>query len=403
MKILRGSRPTFSIIIPTYNRAHLLPLAVKSVLHQTFDDFEIVISNGGSTDNTREVVAEFADPRIRYFESDSRLPVSENYQKGFDNATGEYITFLSDDDAYVPELLSSVKTVIDRYGAEIVGYDYCTYFHSETTSNGRKIAGNTLVTSPSSGKVTLFSKDQAIDQVLARFGLRDTSIDPSFACPYLSNATYRRTVFEELLKKRPNLFNTVPPDMYLSVAVFFAATSYHCLDKQLLVWSNWEENSTASVERSKSNVRKHYERLLGDKTLEHTPIKTPLALNCTANAILEALADHDPDGNRVDWGSYFVAILENISFLKSLGIDVSTDEKEFEQVLADQPEAVRLHVSKFVSSPIYKIKAILFALVPAVGRQIRAVVTRHRFRTDVISSGEDEGFSDILGACRFVS
>ena len=58
--------PTVSVIIPTYNRAHLVGRAIRSVLNQTFQDFEIIVVDDGSTDNTEEVVKGFNDPRIRY-------------------------------------------------------------------------------------------------------------------------------------------------------------------------------------------------------------------------------------------------------------------------------------------------------------------------------------------------
>jgi len=57
--------PTVSVIIPTYNRAHLVGRAIRSVLNQTFQDFEIIVVDDGSTDNTEEVVKSFNDPRIR--------------------------------------------------------------------------------------------------------------------------------------------------------------------------------------------------------------------------------------------------------------------------------------------------------------------------------------------------
>jgi glycosyltransferase involved in cell wall biosynthesis len=64
-----NSNPTVSIIIPTYNRAKLLPRSIKSVLNQTFQNFELIIVNDGSTDNTKEIVEKFKkkDERIKCF------------------------------------------------------------------------------------------------------------------------------------------------------------------------------------------------------------------------------------------------------------------------------------------------------------------------------------------------
>ena len=94
------TQPLVSVIIPTYNRADLLPRAVHSVLLQTYSNLEIIIVDDCSTDNTQEIVEAFADKRIRYIcnKKNSWPCVSRN--RGLDFATGEYINFLDDDDEF---------------------------------------------------------------------------------------------------------------------------------------------------------------------------------------------------------------------------------------------------------------------------------------------------------------
>lgn len=98
--------PRVSVIISTYDRAALLPRAVNSVLAQTFSDYELIIVDDCSSDDTQEVIAEFTDPRIRSVrhKENRGLPASRN--TGVRNAKGEYIAFLDDDDEYTPERLS---------------------------------------------------------------------------------------------------------------------------------------------------------------------------------------------------------------------------------------------------------------------------------------------------------
>ena len=63
----------FTVIITTYNRANLVATAVKSVIHQTFQDFELIIVDDASTDGTEKIIKQFEDSRIRYFKNESNL------------------------------------------------------------------------------------------------------------------------------------------------------------------------------------------------------------------------------------------------------------------------------------------------------------------------------------------
>ncbi len=99
--------PRFSVIIPTLNRAHLLQVAMRSVLAQTWSDFELVIVDDGSTDDTAAVVGAFDDPRIRY-RPQAQAGVSAARNAGAAAACGEFLVFLDSDDE-----LSS--TALERY------------------------------------------------------------------------------------------------------------------------------------------------------------------------------------------------------------------------------------------------------------------------------------------------
>jgi glycosyltransferase involved in cell wall biosynthesis len=123
--------PFFSIILPTFNRAHLLKRALDSVLSQSFTDWELLIVDDGSSDNTREVVQIYLlDPRISYsFEVNSGPAMARN--RGIASARGEYITFIDSDDEYLPEhlqtrydLLKESDIELLHGGLEIIGNPY---------------------------------------------------------------------------------------------------------------------------------------------------------------------------------------------------------------------------------------------------------------------------------------
>lgn len=107
-------RPLVSIIVPTYNRAHLLPRAVGGVLAQTYDRFELLIIDDCSTDNTAEVVEGFGDARIRYIRQPKNGGVSAARNRGLREAKGELIAFLDSDDEWVPEKLARQVDLVRR-------------------------------------------------------------------------------------------------------------------------------------------------------------------------------------------------------------------------------------------------------------------------------------------------
>src|SRR4051812_48333219 len=88
-----------SVIIPCYNYGHLIAETIDSIIAQTYQDFQIIVINDGSTDNTEEVVLKYADndSRINYYKyPNSGLGTSRN--RGIEKAIGDYIQFLDADD-----------------------------------------------------------------------------------------------------------------------------------------------------------------------------------------------------------------------------------------------------------------------------------------------------------------
>ena len=98
--------PIVSVIIPTYNRPHLLERAVQSVLHQTFRDFELVVVDDGSTDGTSELsLFNKIDPRLRYIKLPQNRGVSAARNAGVKATSAPWLAFLDSDDEWLPDKL----------------------------------------------------------------------------------------------------------------------------------------------------------------------------------------------------------------------------------------------------------------------------------------------------------
>lgn len=168
--------PFFSVVIPTYNRAHILSRSVDSVLRQTFEDFELIIVDNGSTDNTQAWIEEtYQDDRIKYhYQAGSGTPASPR-NTGISLAKGQWVCFLDSDDKWDERKLNALFLVIEADKAiDVICHNEYTY--SETDDSiGRMLKygpatkdmykdmlyfGNRLSTSATSIRVNFLQDNQ---------------------------------------------------------------------------------------------------------------------------------------------------------------------------------------------------------------------------------------------------
>ena len=110
-----------SVVIPTYNREHLIKNTIDSVLKQTYQNFEIIVVDDGSTDNTKEIVKSIKDNRIKYvYQENAGAQAARN--KGLLLAKGEYISFLDCADEWLPEFIEKTINALIKDNAKCA---YC--------------------------------------------------------------------------------------------------------------------------------------------------------------------------------------------------------------------------------------------------------------------------------------
>jgi len=108
--------PKISVIMPAYNHEKYIGEAIESVLNQSFEDFEFVIINDGSTDRTDEVIRSYGDRRIKYYVQEN-MDAFNALNRGLSLAKGRYIAILNSDDVYHRERLSFLCDAIERHKA----------------------------------------------------------------------------------------------------------------------------------------------------------------------------------------------------------------------------------------------------------------------------------------------
>ena len=104
--------PMFSVVIPTYNQADYLRMALQSVLEQTYQDYEVIVVNNFSTDHTLDVIQQIKDPRVQAIDYRNRGIIGAGRNVGIRASQGSYIAFLDSDDTWYPKKLERVAEAI---------------------------------------------------------------------------------------------------------------------------------------------------------------------------------------------------------------------------------------------------------------------------------------------------
>ncbi|MEM8831640.1 MAG: glycosyltransferase family A protein [Cyanobacteria bacterium P01_G01_bin.19] len=128
--------PQVSIIIPTYNMMAYLPETIGSVLAQTYTDFELIVVDDGSKDNTSEWVDQLSDPRIRLI-TQANMGLAGAINTGITNSQGEYIALIDADDLWSPTKLEQQVAVLDHHPEVGIVNTWVTYMNDAGASTGR--------------------------------------------------------------------------------------------------------------------------------------------------------------------------------------------------------------------------------------------------------------------------
>ena len=120
LKIL-VSRPVVSVIMATYNRSQVMACAIQSLERSSFADWELIVVGDACTDDTREVVASFAEPRIRFVDLERNTgEQSGPNNEGFRHSRGSYVAYLNHDDLWLADHLETAVEGIESSGADLV-------------------------------------------------------------------------------------------------------------------------------------------------------------------------------------------------------------------------------------------------------------------------------------------
>ncbi len=191
--------PFFSVIIPLYNKEHYIKNTLETVLQQTFEDFEIVIVNDGSTDNSVGIVERFSSEKIKLFHQDN-LGASKARNNGATYAEGKYLAFLDADDKWTSNHLECLKESISAYpNAGLYANNYLIK-HSKT------------FTAPAQLNIEFNTNAPVLLEDFFKASLKDTIV-------WTSATGMKKTVFQEFGMFNPIYLSSQDLDLWIRVAL----------------------------------------------------------------------------------------------------------------------------------------------------------------------------------------
>jgi glycosyltransferase involved in cell wall biosynthesis len=238
------NKPAVSIVIPTYNRSRLLARAVKSVLNQTYRNFELIIVDDASTDNTEEVVNSFNDERIKYIRHEENKGEAAARNTGIKAAGCDYIASQDSDDEWLPEKLAKQMKLLGDSPPE-VGVIYTGFWKME--NNKRTYVPFSWVSQKNGDihKELLYGNFIGSPVVLIKKECFDTA-----------------GLFDERLR------NLVDWEMWLRISQHY---HFRCVDEPLAVAhydaDNISSNYRTFIEALESVLEKYYDEFTGNKKL----------------------------------------------------------------------------------------------------------------------------------------
>ncbi len=189
--------PKFSVVISVFNKEKYIANTLKSVLAQTYSDFEIVILNDGSTDNSEAEILKFTDSRIRYFSKEnSGASAARNFT--IQQATSEYIALMDADDYWYPFYLEEQNRLINNYPQESV---FATA--TEIKRNGKKFSNSySIKTQGEKSMLVDYFEASQFDSIL-----------------HSSSTVLKKEVFEKIGAYNPKIKSGEDTDLYVRIGL----------------------------------------------------------------------------------------------------------------------------------------------------------------------------------------
>ena len=225
----------YSIIMPTRERADVLHFAIRTVLKLNRTNFELIVMDNCSSPETRQVVDGFNSPNIRYFRSPERLSMADNWEHGLNQAKGDYITFLGDDDGIMPDALEVAERFHERWPDQILTWWPFTWLWPDFLVPGYRNMAQLYL----GDHVEKIESRRFLKDLLA--GRKDWTSLPTLYCSFVPRGKIDRTRSEH-----GRYFLASLPDVSSGITNLCSSSEFFCCYRPLSCWGLSRHSTGAS-------------------------------------------------------------------------------------------------------------------------------------------------------------
>lgn len=348
--------PLFSIVVPTRNRCHLLRQALRSAVAQDFADYEIVVSNNHSSDDTEKVADEFASAQLRVVRTSKPLSMPDHWEFAVEHARGEYVMFLCDDDALHAAALAEAANVVAKHDSSLIMLGGTVYWGPNSIDIACR---NSIMVPYFSGRTEVVDSRHTLRE-MSRF------IPQPLFLPRMLNSLCRRDLLMKVREEAGRIF-LLSPDYSFALMMLAATPTWAYIHKPLWVCGCFAESTGMSTVQNRDGaVQTFIKEMNGQPMLRNTPMSAVLLNNGLADTYLECkkLLPRLLEDFEIDWAQYFAACWIDILTLEGYGGNVRNDIAEFESALDAQPEEIQKKVRRSISTPMMRARRMFGYRIP---------------------------------------
>jgi glycosyltransferase involved in cell wall biosynthesis len=328
-------RPFFTILMPTRNRSHLLRHAIRCALAQTNTDYEIIVSDNDSSDDTPTVIKEFNDPKLRSIRTPKSLNMPDHWEWAIEHAHGEYITFLCDDDGISPVALATVAETIRQHQARVIMMGGAPYFGSNSIDEACR---NGMMVPHFRGGVEIVESAESM-QSMEQF------IPQPLFLPRMINSFVQRDFLAQIRREAGRAF-LFSPDYSFALLSQALSPTWAYIHEPLWLAGCFAESIGMSGSQNRGPAAKTFYDEMGSELFRNGLLTTFLVTNVLANTYIEC-KKRLPEklaGFQIDMAGYFNSCWKDMIILEGYGVDIREDIEAFDKLLAKQPDDIQKKV-----------------------------------------------------------